>query len=83
LDVNLRKKLLNRYVWSIALCGAGMWTQGSRLEMYRKYYNLALEKGEGDNLDVTCERNQEERNHVLSIKRKVTELVAFRVGTAV
>jgi hypothetical protein len=83
LDLNLRKKLLNRYVWSIALCGAGMCTPESRSEMYRTYYNVALEKGEGDNLDLTCERSQEERNHLLSIKRKVTELVAFCVGTAV
>jgi len=26
LDVNLRKKLMKCYVWSIALCGAGTWT---------------------------------------------------------
>ena len=26
LDLNLRKKLVKCYIWSVALCGAGTWT---------------------------------------------------------
>jgi hypothetical protein len=34
LDLNLRKKLVKCYIWSIALCGAGSWILW---KVYQKY----------------------------------------------
>jgi hypothetical protein len=34
LDLNLRKKLVKCYIWSIALCGAETWTLGKVDQKY-------------------------------------------------
>jgi hypothetical protein len=41
LDLNLRKKLVNCYIWSIALCGAETWTLQ---KVGQKYLDQSCEK---------------------------------------
>jgi len=40
LDSNLRKKLVNCYIWSIALCGVEILTLGKLDQKYRKSFEL-------------------------------------------
>jgi len=57
LDVNLRKKLVKCYIWSMALCGAETWdASGSRSEIPGKFLDVVLEKDEEDQLDRSCEK---------------------------
>ena len=57
LDVNLRKKLMKCYVWSIALCGAETGDgPGNRSETDGKFLNVVLEKDGEDQLDRSSEK---------------------------
>jgi hypothetical protein len=40
LELNLRKKLAKRYIWSIALCGAEMWTLGKVHQKYLESFEM-------------------------------------------
>ena len=40
LDLHLRKKLVNCYIWSIALCGVEILTLGKLDQKYRKSFEL-------------------------------------------
>ena len=52
LDLNLRKKLVKSYFWSMALYGAETWTlRGNRSETPGKFLNVVLEKDGEDQLD--------------------------------
>ena len=57
LDLNLRKKLVKCYIWSVALYGALTWTLRAAdhkyLENFRKEM---LEKDREDQLDRSCEK---------------------------
>jgi len=55
LDLELRKKLVKCYIWSIALYGAETWTlRAVDQESPGKFWNVVLEKdGEGQ-LDRSC-----------------------------
>jgi hypothetical protein len=56
LDLNLRKKLVKCYIWSIALYGAETWT----LRKMNQKYLESLKYGAGeelkDHLDQSCEK---------------------------
>jgi len=54
LYLELRKKLVKCYVWSIALYSAE--TSGSRLEKPGKFCNVVLEEDGKDQLDRSCEK---------------------------
>jgi hypothetical protein len=57
LDLNLRKKLVECYIWSIAFYGVGKWdTSKSRPEIPGKFRNVVLEKDGEDQLDRSCEK---------------------------
>jgi len=51
LDLELRKKLVKCYIWSIALCGAETWTlravDRKHLESFEKWCWKRMEKGVG------------------------------------
>jgi hypothetical protein len=55
LDLNLRKKLVKCYIWSIALCGAETWTlrkiDQKYLESFEMWCWRRMEK-----LDRSCEK---------------------------
>ena len=57
LDLNLRKKLVKRYVWSMALYGAETWTlratDQKRLESFEMWCWRRMVK---DQLDRSCEK---------------------------
>jgi hypothetical protein len=76
LDLNLRKKLVKCYIWSIALYGAEMWTlqkvDQKYLEIFEMWCWRRMEK-------ISCtdrvrnevlNRVKEERNILQTIKRK-------------
>jgi hypothetical protein len=50
LDLELRKKLVKCYIWSIALYGAA--------ETSGKFLNVVLEKDGEDQLDQSCEKRR-------------------------
>jgi hypothetical protein len=53
LDLNLRKKLVKCYTWSMALYGAETWT----VHKYIRYAWEVLKRGDGeDQLDRSCEK---------------------------
>ena len=54
LDLELRKKLVKCYIWSIALYGAETWD--SRSETPGKFLDVVLEKDGKDQLDRSCEK---------------------------
>ena len=56
LDLNLRKKLVKCYTWSIALYGAETWTlRKSGSEIPGKFRKVVLEKDGVDQLHRSCE----------------------------
>jgi len=55
-DLNLRKKLLKCYVWSIAVCGTETWTVRKVNQDYLESFgSVLLEKDGEDQLDRSCE----------------------------
>ena len=57
LDLNLRKKLVKCYIWSMALYGAETWTLRAADQKYLgKFWNVVLEKDGEDQLDRSCEK---------------------------
>jgi hypothetical protein len=77
LDLNLRKKLVKSYIWSIALCGAETWTLGKVDQKYLESFEMwcwrRMEKisltDRVRNGEV-LHRVKEERNIVHTIKRR-------------
>jgi hypothetical protein len=55
LDLNLRKKPVKCYVWSIAVYGAVNGTLGSRSERPGNFWNVVLERDGEDQLDRPCD----------------------------
>jgi hypothetical protein len=56
LDLNLRKKLVKCYIWSIALYSAETWTlRKSGSEIPGKFRKVVLEKDGVDQLHRSCE----------------------------
>ena len=53
--LNLRKKLVKCYIWSMALYGA-LVASCSRSEMPGKFRNVVLEKDGKGQLDRSCEK---------------------------
>ena len=56
LDLNLRKKLVKCYVWSMAVYGAETWMLRATSETPGKFWNVVLEKDGDDQLDRSCEK---------------------------
>jgi hypothetical protein len=57
LDLSLRKKPVNCYIWSVALCGVETGIlQGSRSETPGKFSNVVPEKDGEYQLDRSCEK---------------------------
>ena len=57
LDLELRKKLVKCYIWSIALFGAETWTlRAVDQKQLGKFGNVPLEKDGEDQLDRSCEK---------------------------
>jgi hypothetical protein len=56
LDLNLMKKLVECYLWSLAVYGAETWTLRKVDQKYlRQFGNVVLEEY-GDPLDRSCEK---------------------------
>jgi hypothetical protein len=77
LDLNLRKKLVKCYVWSIALCGAETWTLRKVDQKYLESFELwgwrRMEKIRWTDRvrnEEVLHRVKEERNIVHTIKRR-------------
>jgi len=57
LDLNLRKKLIKCYIWSMALNGAETWTLRAADQKYlASFGNVVVEKEGKDHLDRSCEK---------------------------
>jgi len=55
-DLNLRKKLIKCYIWSMAFYGAETWTLRTADEKYLESFEmLMMEKDGEDQLDRSCE----------------------------
>jgi len=55
-DLNLRKKLLKCYVWSIAVCGTETWAVRKVNQDYLERFGSVLLEKDGENqLDRSCE----------------------------
>jgi hypothetical protein len=85
LDLELRKKLVKCYVWSVALYGAETWTlravDQKRLksfEMWCWWRNEKISWTDHVRNEEVLLRAKEQRN----ILREITGLVKFCVGTA-
>jgi hypothetical protein len=77
LDLNLRKKLVKCYIWSIALFGAETWTLRKMDQKYLKSFEMwcwrRMEKISWTDLvrnEEVLHRVKEERNIVHTIKRR-------------
>jgi hypothetical protein len=77
LDLNLRKKLVKCYIWSITLCGAGTWTlrkaDQKYLEGFEMWYWRRMEKISWTDRvrnEEVLHRVKEDRNIVRTIKRR-------------
>jgi hypothetical protein len=76
LDLNLRKKLVKCYIWSIALCGAETWTlflDQKYLESFEMWCWRRMEKISWTDRvrnEAVLHRVKEERNIVHTIKRR-------------
>ena len=59
LGLNLRKKLVKRYIWSMALYGAETWTLRAADQKYLESFKIwcwrRMEKDGEDQLDRSCE----------------------------
>jgi hypothetical protein len=76
-DLNLRKKLVKCYIWSIALCGAETWTLGKVDQKYLESFDIwcwrRMEKISWTDRvrnEEVLHRVKEERNIVHTIKRR-------------
>jgi hypothetical protein len=73
LDLNLRRKLVKCYVWSIALYGAEMWTLRKMDQKYLECFEMwcwrRMEKISWTNREV-LHRVKDERNILHTIKRR-------------
>ena len=57
LDLNLRKKLVKCYIWSMAFYGAENWTLRAADQKYLEIFEMwFLEKDAEDQLDRSCEK---------------------------
>ena len=57
LDLNLGKKLIKCYIWSMALYGAETWTLRAAEQKYLESFEMwCLEKDGEDQLDRSCEK---------------------------
>jgi hypothetical protein len=56
LDLNLSKKLVKCYIWSIAFYGAETWTLRKVDQKYLESLDVVLEKNGEDQLDRSCEK---------------------------
>jgi hypothetical protein len=88
LDLNLRKKLVKCYIWSIALYGAETWTLWKVGQKYLGSFEMwswrRMEKISWTDRVRNGEvlhRVKEERNIMHAIKRRLIELVTSCVGT--
>jgi hypothetical protein len=77
LDLNLRKKLVKCYIWSIALCGAETWTlrkvDQKYLESFEMWCWRRLEKISWTDRvrnEEVLHRVEEERNIVHTMKKE-------------
>jgi hypothetical protein len=75
LELNLRKKLVKSYIWSVALYGAEMWTLRKVVQKYLKNFEMwcwrRMEKiswTERVRNEEVLQRVKEERNIVNTIK---------------
>ena len=90
LDLELRKKLVKCYIWSIALYGAETWmlraVDQKHLESFKMWCWIRMEKISWTNYVKNEEvllRIKEQRNILHEIrKRRLTGLVTFGVETA-
>jgi hypothetical protein len=89
LDSNLRKKLAKRYIWSIALYGAEMWTLGKVDQKYLESFEMwcwrRMEKISWTDRvrnEEVLHRVKEEINILHTIQRRLTGLVTSCVETA-
>jgi hypothetical protein len=75
LDLNLRKKLVKYYMWSIALCGAETWTLCKVDQKYLESFEMCCRKMKKISW-TNCVRNEEalqgvkKRTIVQTIKRR-------------
>lgn len=49
MDLNLRKNLVNCFIWSIAVCGTENWAV-RKVDLRLKVLNVAMEKAGGGHL---------------------------------
>jgi hypothetical protein len=75
--VNIRKKLVKCYIWSVALCGAETWTLGEVDQKYLESFDMwcwrSMEKMSWTDRvrnEEVLHRVKEERNIVHTIKRR-------------
>ena len=55
-DLNLRKKLVKCYIWSVALYGAEAWTLRKGYQKYLKYFEMCAGEGWRRSVDRSCEK---------------------------
>jgi hypothetical protein len=89
LDLNLRKKLVKCYIWSIALYGAEKWTLRKVDQKYLEIFEIwcwrRMEKiiwTDRVRNEEVLHRVKEERNILHKIKRMLTGLISSSVETA-
>jgi hypothetical protein len=77
LDLNLRKKLVKCYIWSVALCGAETWTLRKVDQKYLESFGMwcwrRMEKISWTDRvrnEEVLRRVKEERNIVHAVKRR-------------
>jgi len=86
-DLNLRKRLVKCYIWSIALYGAGTWTLRIVDQKYMGSFEMwcwrRMEKiGWTDRVrNEVLHRVKEQRNILQSIKRKKANWIGHILGT--
>jgi len=57
LDLEMRKKLVKCYIWSIALCGAETWTlRAVDQKVFESFEIVVLEKDRKYQLDRSCKK---------------------------
>ena len=56
LNLNLRKKLVKCYIWSMAFYGAETWMLRAADQKYLESFDVVLEKDGKDQLDQSCEK---------------------------
>jgi hypothetical protein len=86
--LNLRKKLLNCYIWSIALCGADTWTLRKVDQKYVESFEMwccrRMEKiswTDRVRTERALRRVKEERNILHTIKRRKANWIGHTLRT--